>query len=110
MQHWHLRTLEVPPRQPQVLQSDRGDSRSILINLPAGERLQEHQVHERAHVIVVEGEVEFDCAGEVVSGGVGTFVVFEPRELHELRAKTDSRVLLILAPWPGSGHPGARDD
>ena len=28
---------------------------------------------------------------------------------HEVRAITDARLLLVLAPWPGDGHPGARD-
>jgi hypothetical protein len=27
--------------------------------------------------------------------------------MHEVRATADSKVLLILAPWPGKGHPGA---
>ncbi len=110
MQHWDLRTLEVQPHQPQILHSDRGDSRSIAIHLPAGEQLQEHQVHERAHLVVVDGEVEIDRTGETINGGAGTFVVFDPGEPHEVRAKTDARLLLVLAPWPGSGHPGARDD
>ncbi len=110
MQHWDLRTLEVQPHQPQILQSDRGDSRSILINLPSGEALQEHQVHERAHLVVIDGEVEVDRSGEVISASAGTFAVFDPHEPHEVRAKSDARLLLVLAPWPGSGHPGARDE
>jgi hypothetical protein len=35
--------------------------------------------------------------------------IWDPRERHEVRATTDSRLLLLLAPWPGDGHPGARD-
>ena len=27
----------------------------------------------------------------------------------EVRARSDARLLLVLAPWPGEGHPGARD-
>ena len=30
---------------------------------------------------------------------------FDPNERHEVRAKSDSRLLLLLAPWPGEGHP-----
>jgi hypothetical protein len=26
-----------------------------------------------------------------------------------VHAETDARLLLVLAPWPGEGHPGARD-
>ena len=58
MEHWDLRTVDVQPHQPKILHSARGEARSILINLPAGESLQEHQVHERAYVVVIEGEVD----------------------------------------------------
>jgi hypothetical protein len=33
-------------------------------------------------------------------------VYLPPRERHEVRALTDARVLLLLTPWPGPGHPG----
>ena len=106
MEHWDLTGLDVEPHRPQILDSKRGESRTIALRLPAGEALQEHQVHERAHVIVVEGEVEIGDA----TGGPGLLAIFEPGERHEVRARTDARLLLVLAPWPGDGHPGARDD
>ena len=106
MEHWDLTGLDVEPRQPQILDSKRGESRTIALKLAAGEGLAEHQVHERAHVIVVEGEVEI---GDV-TGGPGLLAIFDPGERHEVRARTDTRLLLVLAPWPGAGHPGARDD
>ena len=110
MQHWDLRTLDVQPHQPQILQSDRGESRSILISLPAGEELQDHQVHERAHLVVIDGEVEFAGPDGTKAASTGAFAVFDPAERHEVRARSDARLLLVLAPWPGPGHPGARDD
>jgi len=110
MEHWDLRTLDVQPHQPQILQSVRGEARSIAINLPAGEALQDHEVHERAHLVVLDGEVEVDQEGTTVRAGAGTFAVFDPKERHEVRAARDARLLLILAPWPGDGHPGARDE
>ena len=109
MEHWDLRTLDVPPHQPQILHSSRGESRSIAITLPAGEQLQDHEVHERAHLIVVDGEIEVYSAGGSASGGPGFAVIFDPKERHEVRAVRDARLLLVLAPWPGEGHPGARD-
>ena len=110
MEHWDLTDLDVQPRHPQILDSKRGESRTIALRLAAGEGLQEHQVHERAHVVVVEGEVEIGRdGGEPVSGGPGLLVIFEPNERHEVRAVSDARLLLVLAPWPGEGHPGARD-
>jgi quercetin dioxygenase-like cupin family protein len=110
VEHWDLRALGIEPRRPQVLHSSRGESRSVVIALPAGEMLQDHQVHERAHVLVVDGDVEIASDSTVVSGAAGTLVIFDPGERHEVRATTDARLLLVLAPWPGPGHPGARDD
>ena len=80
-----------------------------MIALPAGEMLQDHQVHERAHVVVIDGDVEIAADSSVVAGGPGSLVIFDPGERHEVRATTDARLLLVLAPWPGQGHPGARD-
>ena len=109
MEHWDLRSADVAPHQPQILHSTRGEARSIAINLPAGEALDDHEVHERAHVVVIDGQVEIDAGGETVSAGAGHLAVFDPGERHAVRATADSRLLLVLAPWPGPGHPGARD-
>jgi quercetin dioxygenase-like cupin family protein len=108
MEHWDLRTLPVEPHHPQILQSARGEARSIAILLPAGEQLQDHEVHERAYLAVVDGEVEVSAV-ETVRGGPGSLFVFAPQERHEVTATSDARLLLVLAPWPGDGHPGSRD-
>ena len=107
--HWDLRDLDVAPRRPVILHSARGQARSVALYLPAGEQLQDHQVHERAHLVVVEGEIEVSRGADTVTGGSGFFAVFDPGERHEVRARSDARLLLVLAPWPGDGHPGARD-
>lgn len=57
MQTWDVRVLPIEPHEPQVLRSDP-ESRAIAIGLPAGEELQEHQVHERTHLLVADGEIE----------------------------------------------------
>ena len=108
MDHWDLRTLDVQPHQPQILHSSRGESRTIAIQLPAGEELQEHEVHERAWVVVAAGEVEIEQGGSTESGGAGFVAHFDPKERHEVRAASDARLLLFLAPWPGEGHPSQR--
>ena len=107
METWDIGSLDVEPRQPEVLRSDP-EARVIAINLPAGEQLQEHQVHERAWVMVAAGEVEIEQDGSTVSGGPGFVAHFKPRQRHEVRATTDARLLLFLAPWPGEGHPSQR--
>jgi quercetin dioxygenase-like cupin family protein len=109
MEHWDLRSLEVEPRRPRILHSARGEARSIVINLPQGAELQEHEVHERAYLVVIDGEVEVSDGGDSVGGGPGFAAVFDPHERHDVRATRDARLLLVLAPWPGDGHPGARD-
>ncbi|HZI92469.1 MAG TPA: cupin domain-containing protein [Thermoleophilaceae bacterium] len=105
MRSWDLHDLDVEAHKPAILSSEEA-ARVIVLNVPEGERLQEHRVHERAWALVLEGEVEIE-AGETVSGGAGLLAELDPGERHELRATTDSKVLLFLAPWPGEGHPGA---
>lgn len=108
MQHFDLRSAEVEPHQPAVLHSE-GEGRTILIALPAGEALQDHQVHERAWLVVADGEIEIDGDDGAVTGGPGFLAVFDPNERHAVRARSDARLLLLLAPWPGDGHPRLRD-
>ena len=105
MEHWDLRSLDVEPHKPTILHSARGEARSIAINLPAGEELQEHQTHESAFLIVADGEVEVVHDSETVTGGAGLVASFEANERREVRAKNDALLVLILNPWPGEGHP-----
>ena len=108
MDSWNLSELEVLPHQPQVLDSE-SEGRAIVINLPAGEQLGEHQVHERAWLIVIRGKVEIlDSDGGGIDAGPGALAAFDPNERHEVRASEDSRLLLVLSPWPGEGHPSQR--
>jgi quercetin dioxygenase-like cupin family protein len=108
MDTWDVASLQVQPRQPEVLRSD-DETRVIAINLPGGERLQEHQVHERAWLVVAAGEIEVEQGGQTVTGGPGFLAHFEPAERHEERATSDARLILLLSPWPGDGHPSRRD-
>jgi quercetin dioxygenase-like cupin family protein len=108
MQSWDISTLEVQPHQPVVLDSD-SEGRAIVIQLPAGERMQEHQVHERAWLTVIDGAIEItEPGGESASGAAGMLTIFDPNERREVRATEDARLLLLLAPWPGDGHPSNR--
>jgi quercetin dioxygenase-like cupin family protein len=107
MQSWDLTKVEVEPHQPEILTSG-DDARTILLNIPAGEELQEHEVHERARIVVIAGQVEISLpSGEGVAAATGHLLEFEPGERHTVVARSDSRLLLILSPWPGDGHPGA---
>jgi quercetin dioxygenase-like cupin family protein len=107
METWDIAALDVQPHQPEVLRSD-DETRVIAISLPAGERLQEHETHERAWLVVAAGAIEIEQDGDTVAGGPGFLAHFEPHERREVRAQSDSRVILLLSPWPGDGHPRRR--
>ena len=104
MDSWDISSLDVEPHHPQVLRTD-DETRVIAINLPAGEELQEHEVHERAYLVVASGEIEIDQGGDTVKGGPGFMAHFPPQERREVRATSDARIVLLLSPWPGEGHP-----
>ncbi len=107
MDDWDLTSLAWRPHNPEILSSTE-EGRAIVLDLPAGESLQDHQVHEGAWITVVDGAVTItDDAGQTSELRPGGLVHFAPRERHEVTATADSRVLLLLTPWPGSGHPGA---
>jgi quercetin dioxygenase-like cupin family protein len=107
MDSWDIPALDVEPHKPAVLRTDDA-ARVVAITLPAGDALDDHQVHEHAYVVVVEGEVQIGPVGSTQKAGVGFVAHFEPNERHEVRAASDARILLFLAPWPGEGHSSER--
>lgn len=107
MRSWDLKTVRVEPREPEIL-STGDDARAILLSIPAGEELREHEVHEHARIVVIEGELEVTTPlGEPISAAAGHMLEFVPGERHTVAARADARILLLLTPWPGDGHPGA---
>ncbi len=105
MRRWSLHEIETPEgsRSPVVLHSD-DEGRAVLIGLDPGQELGDHQVREHAFVLVVEGAVDVEAAGERVQAEAGTLLLFEPGERHAVAAEGGARLLLLLAPWPGPGH------
>jgi quercetin dioxygenase-like cupin family protein len=104
---WDIARLELQAHAPQIL-SSTDDARAIVLQIPQGEALDEHQVHERAWLAVIDGEVEIATSdGERVTGGPGLFAEFDPAERHTVTARSDARILLLLTPWPAPDHPGA---
>ena len=105
MQSWNLTEIEAPGGtvDPAVLTTDDG-ARAIAIRLDAGQTMNDHQVRERAWVVVVEGRAQIRSGDELVDGGVGTLVTFAPGERHAVSSDAGARLLLLLAPWPGDGH------
>jgi quercetin dioxygenase-like cupin family protein len=105
VQSWNLRELETAggTRSPIVLHST-DEARAVLIGIDPGQELGDHQVHEHAYLVVVDGRVQVEAAGERLEAGPGTLVRFEEKERHRVSSPQGARVLMILAPWPGPGH------
>ena len=110
MQRWHLPSVDaLSKREPRVLFS-APQCRAVVIDLLENDVMGEHQVHERAVLEVVSGRVRLRASAETVECGPGTLVTFDPRERHAVEALEPSRVLLLLAPWPGDGHYAQGED
>jgi quercetin dioxygenase-like cupin family protein len=107
MDAWDLDGLDPKPHRPEILLST-DEGRAIALDLPAGELLQDHQVHEDAWIMVIRGELHVASeSGHAADARPGVLVHLASGERHEVRASSDARLLLLLTPWPGPGHPGA---
>ena len=90
MQSWNLLELEMPEgsRSPIVLHSE-DEARAVLIGLNAGQALGDHQVHENAWLVVVDGQV----AGTWKHTGghieLEPFFELDPAVERELRDEAD---------------------
>ena len=105
MQSWNVNEIEVPEgtRRAEALETVDG-ARAIIIRLAPGEELGEHQVRERAWLMVVAGSARIEAGGDVVEAGSGTLLTFEPDERHKVSSVDGTRILLILSSWPADGH------
>ena len=92
-------------RTPQLLFTSP-ECRAVVLELEGGEEMGDHRVRERAVVQVVSGRVSVEASGETAECPAGTLITFEPSEQHRIRALDDTRLLLILAPWPAPDHYG----
>lgn len=104
MRLWNLNEIETPNgvRSPVVLDSE--DSRAVLINLDPGQEMGEHQVRERAWVVILDGTAEVVSGDETIAASESTLIEFDPTERHTVRSAEGCRLLIFLAPWPGPGH------
>ena len=106
VESWDLTSIETPggtrlASRPALVD----EARAVVIGIEPGQELGDHQVKERAWVVVVEGTVEIECDGRTSSAAT--------RHAPHVRARTSATrsgapraraILLILAPWPGEGH------
>lgn len=108
MELWQLDSEQVDAHAPRILRSDEDANRVILLALPKGELLQDHQVHEHALVLLLDGQLLIRLGEDSQTLDAHGLVHFDPAERHEVEATVDSRLLIFLAPWPGVGHPSRR--
>ena len=102
---WNLNDIETPggSRSPVVVHSE-DEARAVLIGLEPGQALGDHQVHESAWVVVIEGRVRIVSGDDSLDAGPGFLARFDADERHSLSTDDGARLLLLLAPWPGEGH------
>jgi quercetin dioxygenase-like cupin family protein len=104
VERWHLPSIEASgQREPRVLFS-QPEFRGVVVDLDEDGELGEHQVREHLLVHVVAGRVHVTAGTEEAECEAGSLVRFAPGETHGVRALEPSRILLLLAPWPGAGH------
>ena len=105
MLSWNLREIETPggSRSPVVVHSE-DEARAVLIGLEPGQRMGDHQVHERSWVLVLDGHVRIESGDETLDAGAGWLVRFDTAERRSISSDDGARILLVLAPWPGEGH------
>src|SRR3954465_7336391 len=99
MKVWELSDMRAEPSSPAVLAS-HPEGRAVALELPAGDELGDHEVHERAWLVVARGRGEPGAGDGRRPVGAGSIAVFDPGERHAVRAVEDSRLLLLLTPWP----------
>jgi len=105
LRSWNLNEIETPggSRSPVVVHS-QDEARAVLIGLEPGQALGDHQVRERAWVIVLDGQARITAGDESVDAGPGFLARFDNSERHAISTDDGARLLLLLAPWPGEGH------
>jgi quercetin dioxygenase-like cupin family protein len=86
-------------QMPRVLFSTP-ECRGVVIDLQAGEELGDHHVRQRAVLEVLTGRIAIESSDETAECDAGTLITFDPGEPHTIRALAESRLLLLLSPWP----------
>ena len=108
MNSWDLKSLDLKPRLPEILSSSDA-ARAIALDLAAGESLSDHQVHERAWLIVLDGEIQVETAeGQRASGGAG--LVIDSLPVSAARSSLPRRAAAAVVDPLARQRPSWRDD
>lgn len=103
VERWHLPSIEASgTREPRVLFS-QPEFRGVVLDLNDGDELGDHRLYERSFIHIVSGRLGVSGDRDVECEA-GTLLSFAAKETRSVRALEPSRILLVLAPWPGEGH------
>jgi quercetin dioxygenase-like cupin family protein len=96
------KTREFDPRtMKKFLLHDSPWFRIINFNLPAGQvfPVHSHDTEGQLSILVLEGDGEFLGAGDAaLPAAVGDVLISDIAEPHGVRARTDMRILVTIAP------------
>lgn len=105
MQHWDVNAIEAPEGTRDSLVLETADAaRAIVIRLTPGQSLGDHEVRERAWMMVAEGRASIEAGSESIDVEPGTLITFDPGERHSVHSEAGARIVLILSGWPADGH------
>jgi quercetin dioxygenase-like cupin family protein len=91
--------------KPRVLFSEP-ECRAVVIDLLEGDKIDDHAVRERAVIEVVAGRIVLTVPDESAECETGTLISLEPGERRHVQALADTRLLLMLTPWPAADRDG----
>ncbi len=96
------KTREFDPRtMKKFLLHDSPWFKIINFNLPAGHTfpVHSHDTEGQLSILVIEGEGEFLAAGDAaIPAKLGDMLISEIAEPHGVRAITDMRIIVTIAP------------
>ena len=84
---------EQAKKMGKVLEKEQFDL--LNVQLRAGEEIPPHNVNNTAIVIVRNGDVVFNVEGEDVTLTKEDVLLFEPLEMHSLKAITDVDLVIV---------------
>ena len=67
----------------------------LNVQLRAGEEIPAHSVNNTAIAIVRKGDVVFNVEGEDVALTAEDVLIFEPNEMHSLKAVTEVDIIVV---------------
>ena len=87
MQSWNLLELEMAEGAGAIVLHSHDEARAVLIGLNPGQALGDHQVHENAWLVVVDGQVEVGSERGDRRGGRRDLFRFDAHERHRVASR-----------------------